>query len=106
LNIARDPFADSEEFENYERSKMYGKEINEAADDKNTVLTDDVIPSYQAMNPEFWQVYYQSGKYYFSKKEYSKAKIEFEKALTKEITTIPDRKNVEKYLKKTLKKLK
>lgn len=106
LNIARDPFADSEEFQNYELSKMYGKEINEAADDKNTFLTDDVIPSYQNMNPEFWQVYYQSGKYYFSKKEYSKAKMEFEKALTKEITTVPDRKNVEKYLKKTLKKLK
>lgn len=106
LNIARDPFADSEEFQNYELSKMYGKEINEAADDKNTLLTDDVIPSYQNMNPEFWQVYYQSGKYYFSKKEYSKAKMEFEKALTKEITTVPDRKNVEKYLKKTLKKLK
>ncbi|MGR3855724.1 C45 family autoproteolytic acyltransferase/hydolase [Chryseobacterium indologenes] len=106
LNIPRDPFADSEEFQNYELSKMYGKEISEAADDKNTLLTDDVIPSYQAMNPDFWLVYYQSGKYYFSKKEYSKAKMEFEKALTKEITTVPDRKNVEKYLKKTLKKLK
>ncbi|MDQ1857980.1 C45 family peptidase [Chryseobacterium sp. WLY505] len=106
LNIARDPFADSEEFQHYELSKMYGKEINEAADDKNTLLTDDVIVSYQAMNPDFWLVYYQSGKYYFSKKEYSKAKMEFEKALTKEITTVPDRKNVEKYLKKTLKKLK
>lgn len=106
LNIARDPFADSEEFQNYELSKMYGKEINEAADDKNALLTDDIIPSYQAMNPDFWLVYYQSGKYYFSKKEYSKAKMEFEKALTKEITTVPDRKNVEKYLKKTLKKLK
>ncbi|WP_431612199.1 C45 family autoproteolytic acyltransferase/hydolase [Chryseobacterium sp. 'Rf worker isolate 10'] len=106
LNIPRDPFADSEEFQNYELSKMYGKEINEAANDKNTLLTDDVIPSYQAMNPDFWLVYYQSGKYYFNKKEYSKAKVAFEKALTKEITTIPDRKNVEKYLKKTLKKLK
>jgi hypothetical protein len=40
------------------------------------------------------------GKYY-SKKEYSKAKTEFEKALTKEITTVPDRENVEKYLRKT-----
>ncbi|WP_426476291.1 C45 family autoproteolytic acyltransferase/hydrolase [Chryseobacterium sp. CBSDS_008] len=106
LNIARDPFADSEEFEKYEQSKMWGKEINEAAEDKNTLLTDDVIPSYQAMNPDFWLVYYQSGKYYFNKKEYSKAKSEFEKALAKEITTVPDRKNVEKYLKKTLKKLK
>ncbi|MDH5036514.1 C45 family autoproteolytic acyltransferase/hydolase [Chryseobacterium cucumeris] len=106
LNIPRDPFADSEEFKNYELSKMYGKEISEAAGNKNTLLTDDFIHSYHAMNPDFWLIYYQSGKYYFSKKEYSKAKMEFEKALTKEITTVPDRKNVEKYLKKTLKKLK
>ncbi len=106
LNIAKDPFADSEEFENYERSKMISKEINEAAADQNILLTDDFIPYYQSMNPDFWLVYYQSGKYYFNKKEYSKAKTEFEKALTKEITTVPDRKNVEKYLKKTLNKVK
>lgn len=106
LNIARDPFADSEEFEHYEQSKMLGKEINEATENKDILLTDDLIPYYESMNPDFWLVYYQSGKYYFSKKEYSKAKSAFEKALTKEITTVPDRKNVEKYLKKTLKKLK
>ncbi|MGE8514268.1 MAG: C45 family autoproteolytic acyltransferase/hydrolase [Chryseobacterium culicis] len=106
LNIVRDPFADSEEFAYYEQSKMLAKEINEAAENKDILLTDDLIPYYQSMNPDFWQVYYQSGKYYFNKKEYSKAKTEFEKALTKEITTVPDRKNVEKYLKKTLKKLK
>lgn len=106
LNIVKDPFADSEEFQNYEHSKMYGKEIDEAANDRNILLTDDLISSYQAMNPDFWLVYYQSGKYYFNKKEYSQAKKAFEKALTKEITTVPDRKNVEKYLKKTLKKLK
>lgn len=106
LNIGRDPFADSEEFKKYEQSKMLGKELNEAADNKDILLTDDLIPYYQSMNPDFWLVYYQSGKYYFNKKEYSKAKTEFEKALTKEITTVPDRKNVEKYLKKTLNKLK
>lgn len=106
LNIARDPFADSEEFQNYELSKVLGKEINKATENKDILLTDDFIPYYESVNPDFWLVYYQSGKYYFSKKEYSDAKIEFEKALTKEITTIPDRKNVEKYLKKTLKKLK
>lgn len=106
LNIARDPFADSEEFEHYEQSKMLGKEINEATENKDILLTDDLIPYYESMNPDFWLVYYQSGKYYFSKKEYSKAKSAFEKALTKEITTVPDKKNVEKYLKKTLKKLK
>ncbi|MBL1221282.1 acyl-CoA--6-aminopenicillanic acid acyl-transferase [Chryseobacterium sp. L7] len=106
LNIARDPFADSDDYQNYEMYKMLSTEVNAATDNDQIFLTDDFIPYYQSMNPDFWLVYYQSGKYYYSKKEYTNAKIAFEKALTKEITTVPDRKNVEKYLKKTLKKLK
>ena len=106
LNIAKDPFADSKEFENYEEYKFASSEVNNAIDDdKDVMLTDDFLPYYQSLNPDFWLVYYQSGKYYFNKKEYSKAKTEFEKALTKEITTIPDKENVERYLKKTLRKL-
>lgn len=106
LNIGRDPFADSKEFENYEMYKLLGEEISDATDSKDILLTDDFIPWYQSMNPDLWLVYYEAGKYYFSKKEFEKAKTEFEKALTKEITTVPDRQDVEKYLKKTLKKLK
>ncbi len=68
LNIARDPFADSKDFQNYEMYKMLGKEINDAAENKNILLTDDLIPYYQSLNPDFWLVYYQSGKYYFNKK--------------------------------------
>jgi hypothetical protein len=106
LNIARDPFADSEEYHHYEISKKLGAEINNAIDHKDIVLTDDFIPYYQSMNPDFWLVYYQAGRYYFGINDFEKAKTEFETALTKEITTVPDRQNVEKYLKKTLKKLK
>ncbi|SFN71399.1 Acyl-coenzyme A:6-aminopenicillanic acid acyl-transferase [Chryseobacterium oleae] len=106
LNIARDPFADSQEFENYEMYKMMSEEVSAATESKDIVLTDDFIPHYQSLNPDFWLVYYQSGQYYYSKKDFAHAKAAFEKALTKEITTVPDRKNVEKYLKKTLKKLK
>ncbi|MFC7347454.1 C45 family autoproteolytic acyltransferase/hydrolase [Chryseobacterium zhengzhouense] len=106
LNIAKDPFVDSKEFEDYEEYKFASSEVNNAIDDdKDVMLTDDFLPHYQSLNPDFWGVYYQSGKYYFNKKEYSKAKTEFEKALTKEITTIPDKENVERYLKKTLRKL-
>ncbi|WP_343612293.1 C45 family peptidase [Chryseobacterium oranimense] len=105
LNIARDPFADSEEYHHYEISKKLGAEVNNAIDHKDIVLTDDFIPYYQSMNPDFWLVYYQAGRYYFGINEFEKAKTEFEKALTKEITTVPDKQNVEKYLKKTLKKL-
>ncbi|WP_315054303.1 C45 family autoproteolytic acyltransferase/hydolase [Chryseobacterium indoltheticum] len=106
LNIAKDPFVDSQEFENYEEFKFAHSEIQNAIDSEDMILTDNFIPHYQSLNPDFWLLYYQSGKYYFKQKEYSKARTEFEKALTKEITTLPDKENVEKYLKKTLRKLK
>lgn len=105
LNIAKDPFVDSQEFENYEEYKMMSSEVNKAIDGE-IAITDDFLPFYQSLNPDFWMVYYQAGKYYFNQKEYSKAKIEFEKALSKEITTVPDKENVEKCLRKTNKKLK
>lgn len=105
MNIPRDPFADSEEFENYEASRMLSKEISDAAEGQDIAFTDGFFTYYQSLNPDFWKVYFLSGKYYYHKKEYSEAKIEFEKALTKEITTVPDRKMVEKYLYKTNKKI-
>lgn len=105
LNIAKDPFLDSPEFKNYEQYKMMSEEMEKAIEG-DVLLTDDFLSRYQSLNPDFWLVYYHAGKYYYSQKEYAKAKTEFEKALTKEITTVPDRENVEKYLRKTVKKLK
>lgn len=105
LNIPKDPFVDSQEFKNFEVSKIVEAQISDVISKKGVMLSDDAIGHYQSLNPDFWFVYYQAGKYYFARKEYSKAKTEFEKALTKEITTVPDKENVEKYLKKTLKKL-
>jgi len=105
LNIAKDPFVDSQEFENYEIYKLMQSEIISAIEKDDVLLSEDFTKEYQSLNPDFWLGYYLAGKYYFKQKEYSKAKTEFEKALTNEITTIPNKENVEKYLKKTLKKL-
>lgn len=104
LNIQKDPFASSQEFENYEKYRILDREIDEAIDE-NKFLDDDYISYYQNLNSEMWSVYYKVGKYYYLKKEYTKAKSNLEKALTKVITTVPDKKNVEKYLKKSNKKL-
>lgn len=101
LNIAKDSFVDSQEFKNYEEFKKLSSQF-----DENKILSYEFINHYQTLNPDFWLVYYQAGKYYFNQKDYQKAKIQFEKALTKEITTVPDKKNIEKYLNKTLRKLK
>ncbi len=100
LNIAKDSFVDSQEFRNYEEFKKLSSQF-----DEEKILSEEFINHYQALNPDFWMVNYQVGKYYFNQKDYQKAKTQFEKALTKEITTIPDKNNIEKYLKKTLKKL-
>ncbi|WP_379968096.1 C45 family autoproteolytic acyltransferase/hydolase [Epilithonimonas sp. UC225_85] len=105
LNIAKDTFVDSQEFRNYEEFRFAYAEFQELLSEKEILRSEDLIQEYQSLNPDFWVVYYQIGKYYYQQKDYQEAKIQFEKALTKEITTVPDKKNVEKYLKKTLRKL-
>lgn len=101
LNIAKDSFTDSQEFRNYEEFKKLSSEF----DDENKVLSEEFISHYQSLNRDFWLGYYLAGKYYFKLRDYQRAKSEFEKALTKEITTIPDKENVEKYLKKVFEKM-
>jgi len=106
LNIAKDPFVDSRQFEDYEEYRFVNSQVQKAIDGEIVIRQNNFFTYYESLNPDFWLVYYQSGKYYYKIKEYSKARIELEKALSKEITTVPDKKNVEKLLKKTLKKLK
>lgn len=103
LNIAKDPFADSQDFKNYEEYRKITLKINDAIHNKE-MLTENFLAHYQSLNPDFWKVYFMTGKYYYHQKEYSKAKTAFETALTKEITTVPDQKIIEKYLAKTNKK--
>lgn len=100
LNISKDPFINSEEFENYKQYKMVNQEVEKGIEGEVS-LTDDFLTHYQYLNPDYWLVYYQTGKYYFNRKDYVKAQTAFEKALTKEITTVPDRRNVERYLRKS-----
>ncbi|SHE85392.1 C45 family autoproteolytic acyltransferase/hydolase [Chryseobacterium takakiae] len=103
LNIPKDPFIDSQEFEAYEQYKMMNEEVQKAIEG-DVMLAEDFLAYYQSLNPDFWLVYYKSGKYYYRLKEYSKAKTEFEKALAKEITTLQDKKHIEHDLRKARKR--
>ena len=102
-NIARDPFADSPEFQNYELYRIKDREMDQALL-RGLTLSPDFIQQYQALNPELWSVYYKAGKYYFERKEFTKASAQFEKTLTKIISTAPERKRVENYLSKSRKR--
>lgn len=103
MNIAKDPFLDTKAYENYEKFKLESKVIHKAISEKK-ILSDVQIDDFIALNPDFWEVYFKAGKYYQQKKNYAKAIASFEKALTKEITTLPDEKEVRKQLEKVKRK--
>lgn len=104
LNIPKDVFLATIEYANYEKFRIEDKQMDVFFKNK-TDLTTDFVKNYQSLNPNYWEVFNKAGLYYYKKKNYSSAKIAFEMALTKEITTLPEKLIVEKYLKKVKRKL-
>lgn len=104
LNIAKDSFLETKEYADYEKFRIVNREFDKALNDK-IELSEEYISEFKNLNPELWAVYYKIGKYYQERKQFQKASDNFETALTKEITTLPDRKEVEKQLKKVKRKL-
>lgn len=105
LTIPEDDFVHSQAFKNYELFRIEDRNIDKAITEKKD-LKPDYIRYYQSLNPDFWVVYYKAGLYFYNNGYYTAAKAEFEKALTKEITTLPDKEETERYLKEINKKLK
>ena len=97
--IPEDPFVHSKEYKDYEAYRILEREVEKALF-KEENISPETISSLQNKNPEYWKAYYLTGKYYFEKDYDTAAKIAFEAALTKEITSIPDKEKIEKYLRK------
>lgn len=104
LNIAKDPFLETVKYKNYELFRIEDRKMDSLLENKKEVPT-GFISNYQSLNPDYWLVYSKVGLYYYQKKEFFLAQEQFEKALTKEITTLPKKVEVEKYLKKIKRKL-
>ncbi|MBF4506328.1 acyl-CoA--6-aminopenicillanic acid acyl-transferase [Flavobacterium sp. JLP] len=105
LNIAEDPFVKSTAYQNYKKFKIQNHQFDLYRENKETVSL-EFIEHYQSLNPDYWVVYYKAGLYFYQKKEFKLAQANFQKALTKEITTAPEKATIEKYLKKLKRKLK
>ncbi len=103
-NIPKDAFVETEAYRNYEKFRIEDQKMDSILKNKLEVET-NFIKNYQSLNPDNWIVYQKVGQYFYKKKEYLQAKIHFEKALTKEITTLPSKKEIEKQLQKINKKL-
>ena len=96
---------ETEEYKKYEQFRIEDAKIDLALNEKN-FIDPNQIKEYQSLNPYFWVVYYKAGLYFYNNKDFAQAKIQFEKALQCEITTLTSKVQVEKYLKKSIKKLK
>lgn len=103
LNIPKDTFAESVEFKNYEKYRIADRTIDEAIQ-KEEVLSDSWLENYQSLNPDLWMVYFKRGRYYYENRQFAAARREFEKALSKEIPSVPERENIEKLLRKSTRK--
>ena len=104
LNIAKDPFLKTTAYENYKKFRIEDHKIDALLEKKESISA-AFIQNYQSLNPDYWVVYYKPGLYFYQIKDFNQAKLNFEKALTKEITTAPEKEKIEKYLKKIKRKL-
>ena len=102
-NIAKDPFLKTTAYQNYEQFRIEDKKIDFFLEKKND-LPPDFIEYYQSLNPDYWVVYYKAGLYFYQNKKYVLAQEQFERALTKEITTLPEKEEIANYLKKIKRK--
>jgi hypothetical protein len=105
LNIAKDPFLETQAYKNYELFRIEDRKMDEYLNNQ-TDIPDDFIKHYQSLNPDFWLVYHKVGLSYYRHEQYKAAQIQFEKALTKEITVLPEQRSIHKYLRKIKRKLK
>ncbi|MBU2950404.1 C45 family peptidase [Tamlana agarivorans] len=104
LTIEKDPFQFTEAYKNYEKYRVLRAQVISAINSEKP-LDDAVLKNLEVANSEFWEAYYLVGLYNYNNDYYAAALEAFEIALTKEITTVPDRENVAGYIKKLKRKL-
>ena len=98
FTIPEDNFVNTDAYKNYEKYRKLRKELLAIIDQEGNA-SPALLFALKAANPNYWEVYDLVGTYYYKKGYDALALKEFKKALTKEITTVPDRKRIEKYIK-------
>lgn len=97
--IEKDSFVNTQAFGDYEEYRKTKRNFEHVIDENLDYSPKD-LDRFISLNSESWEVYYLVGTYYFNKKYYKAALLQFEIAHSKEITTLPERKEIEKYIKK------
>ncbi|WP_108803134.1 C45 family peptidase [Aquimarina sp. Aq107] len=104
LNVPEDQFIYTKTYANYEAFRILSRKIESAIDNEKKISEDELL-KFQSLNSNYWTTYYILGEYYYVQKEYKKALIAFKQAQKREVTTVPDVKNIEKYIRKCERKI-
>lgn len=104
MNISPDSFLKTETYRNYVQFRIEDKKLDSFLAKKSNLPSDQYLGYYQSLNPDYWVVYYKAGLYFYQNKKYDLAQEQFEKALTKEVTSRVEREKISNYLKKTKRK--
>lgn len=104
LRIKKDPFLDTDDYKMYEQYRREKKDLEQIISE-NKYVSIKKINNFILLNPSYWESYYLVGRYYYHKKQYQAALDMFNAALNREITTVPNKKQIEKYIKKIKRRL-
>ncbi len=99
LRIPADPFVHTDTFKNYEIFRHQTLTL-EAAIEGGERIDDTVLTGFIARNPDFWKAYFLVGEYYKRHRRYKEALHYFRVALSKEVTTVPDRRLIERRIRR------
>ncbi|MRI00824.1 acyl-CoA--6-aminopenicillanic acid acyl-transferase [Kriegella sp. EG-1] len=104
LNISTDPFLYSEAYANYIKYRGLYTVVKKAITTESH-LEQSILQEFETSNPQFWEVHYLIGLYYYNLGYDTLALQAFTTARTKEITTIPDKEELESYIRKLKRRL-
>jgi len=104
LKIGADPFLASQAYQNYEQYRIEERQLEESIVEENFRKSTEELEEFVALNPYYWKAYQLVGRYYYHQKKYDLALPYFKKALSLKVTTVPDKENLEKYIRKTKRK--
>ncbi len=104
LKIEKDSFLYTKAYKDYEVYRKLKSEVQTLIKRKARI-DPQMISDFIASNPEFWEAHYLKGSYYYKRKYYTAALNAFQEAASKEITTIPDKEHLGRYIKKLKRKL-
>ena len=99
FTIPKDEFINTKAFKKYEEYRKLRHQLIQIIDSKGSVSV-QFLEKFKYSNPDYWETYYLVGNYYYKKGYYKAALNEFNRALTKEVTTVPDKEQLKKYIKK------